>query len=454
MQGGGVLKLAFLLIGPGAFRSQWSVLALAGAALMGLALLLAASAWAGSAWDWVEWMTYAALGLVFVANGLLALLAGVFATERVERRLGTAKAAASTIAGGLILLTPFQSGWALALLFAVALALDGAARVVSTLLYRYPGWRPIVACGVVELVLALMILMGWPLPQDRNIPLCVGLFIGLSGWLLLRLGVMLRDLEDEAAILMLPVFSGRGWYDNAPILIGADPPRLDEEPPLVVRVWTPAGSIGERARRPLIDRYIAAVDRNGIISTGHSALEMAPDLYISHYPAVEIDHTGQSLLKTLSSKPENDVEGRFLASYAEEVASWCEADASVEFRRFSPRRLRVFWAGYRQDNRYNLTNRNCSVVVAAALDAALEGVLADRAPWLRLARLLADPDLWVAALIRSRASSMTWTPGLVLDYARTLARIVERRDLSWAGRFRDFLARLRAADTSVGAVAS
>jgi len=443
-----MLKLAFLLIGPGAFRSQWYVLPVIGSVLMVLALLLVTNVW-----DGVTFLTYAAMGLVFLGHGLFGLLASVFATDRAERGLTLAKAAASLVAGGLMLSTPFQSGWALALLFAVALALDGAARMTSTLLYRFPGWRLIALCGAVEILLALMILLGWPLPQERNIPLCVGLFLGLSGWVLVKLGFLLRTLEDEVAILMLPIFSGRGWYDNAPVLIGADPPRAEDAPPLVVRVWTPAGSIGAPERRPLIDRYIAAVDADGVISTGHSVLEMAPDLYISHYPAVEIEHSGQSFMKTVSSRPENDVEGRFLTSYAEEVASWCEADAAVEFRNFSPRRLRVFWAGYRQDNRYNLTNRNCSIVVATALDAALEGVLADGSPWVRLVRLLLNPDLWVASLVRSRASSMTWTPGLLLDYARPLARIVDRRERSWLRRLQDFLAQLRAVAPRIGTLA-
>lgn len=443
-----MVKLALLLIGPDAFRRQWSVLAVIGAVFVALAFLLALDVSA-----LVTDLTYATLGLVFVGNGLIGGLMALCAPVGVDRRVGLAKAVVSAMVGGLILAAPFQSDWALALLFAVALILDGAARMTSALLYRYSGWWAITLCGLGEVAMALMILVEWPLPADRNAALCVGLFLGLSGWLLLRLGFLLRTLEDEAAILLLPVFSNRGWYDNAPVLIGEDPPQKHEHP-IIVRVWTPAGSIGAPERRPLIDRYLAAVDQNGVISTGHSALELSPDLYISHYPAVEIEHTEQSFLTTVSSKPENDVAGRFIASYAEEVASWCEADACVTFRTYSQRRLRVYWAGYRQDNRYNLTNRNCSVLVAAALDAALEGVLVSDSPWSRLVRLLLNPDLWVASMIRSRASSMTWTPGLLLDYARALANIVERPEQSWITRLRATLARPRHETPSMDVVAS
>jgi uncharacterized membrane protein HdeD (DUF308 family) len=443
-----MVKLALLLIGPGAFRRQWSVLAVIGGALVVLSLLLALDVSAT-----VTDLTYAALGLVFVGNGLIGGLMALCSPVGVDRRLGLAKAIVSAVVGGLILAAPFQSDGALAVLFAVALILDGAVRMASALIYRYSGWWVIALFGLGEASMALMILAEWPLPADRNAALCVGLFLGLSGWLLLRLGFLLRTLEDEAAILLLPVFSNRGWYDNAPVLIGEAPPQ-EHEHPIIVRVWTPAGSIGAPERRPLIDRYLAAVDQNGVISTGHSALERTPDLYISHYPAVEVEHSEQSFLTTLSSKPENDVAGRFIGSYTEEVASWCEADACVTFRTYSERRLRVFWAGYRQDNRYNLTNRNCSVLVATALDAALEGVLADPSPWLRLARLLLNPDLWVASMLRSRASSMTWTPGLLLDYARAVANIVERSEQSWTTRLRAALARRRRENPNMDIVAS
>lgn len=39
-----------------------------------------------------------------------------------------------------------------------------------------------------------------------------------------------------------------------------------------------------------MNRYIAAVDSAGVISTGHAALEMQ-DIYISLYPAVDIDRS-------------------------------------------------------------------------------------------------------------------------------------------------------------------
>lgn len=203
---------------------------------------------------------------------------------------------------------------------------------------------------------------------------------------------------------------------------------------MTLYVWTPAGSIADPQRRLLIDRYIAAVDSKGVISTGHSALELKPELYISHYPGVEIDHSPDDFTRLLRAGRENDVPGRWNPTHENEAAEWCEADQNVVFRRFDADALRAFWDIYRQDNTYNLTSRSCSTVTALAIESALEGVLGQRRPWLTFFSLLIDPNLWLAAILRRRGATMAWTPGLVLDYARVLKSVVERQDWPWFAR--------------------
>lgn len=432
-----MLKLCFLLIGAPSFRARWYVIAILGGVFVTLATLLAIDAS-----DGVTFVTREALGFVFIVNGLAALLVLLGRMRGTARSLLFLKAAALMLLGVLIVQPPVSTEWALGLLFGLAFALDGIGRIATGLVVRFSGWRTMALIGALEIAVAGLIITEWPLPHNRNIPFCIALLLALSGWLLLRIGFMFRTLESEAAILALPIFGGRGWYDNAPVMIDiGDEPA--PERPMIVHVWTPVGSAYAPERRLLVDRYVAAVDGNGVISTGHAALEMPPDLYISHYPAMEVERSSSDFIASLRASGENDLKGRFQPSYAYESDWWCPADQNVEFRNYSPRRLRVFWAGYKQDDTYNLTNRNCSVVVAQALDAALEGALASRFPWLRLLRLLINPDIWVAAMIRSRAHSATWTPGLVLDYARTLARIVEQGDVAWSTRLLGFLRRGR-----------
>lgn len=179
-----------------------------------------------------------------------------------------------------------------------------------------------------------------------------------------------------------------------------------------------------------------AVDRNGVISTGHAALEAPDGVYISLYPGVEIDRSPNEFTRILQATHENDVPGLFQPDYQTESKAWCPSTVQVRIRNYDPERLRRFWEGYRQDTTYNLTHRNCSSSVSRALEAAIEGasarVWAQRGGWRPLLRLLTTPELWVAAQIRKRAATMAWTPGLTLDYARALSMLADPRPSGWA----------------------
>lgn len=438
-----MVQLAFILVGARALRRRWWILAALAASLIGVAVLILLDAMDGT-------MSVATqvFGAVFVFEGALGFVTA-FALQGVKSRaLALFRAFALIFVGLFILDYPSRNGMTLSLLFGAAFLLDGCARIATAVVVRFRLWRATVAVGVTEIILAAIVGSHWPLAHELKVPLGVSLLLLMSGWIMLRASLMLRAHPEEVAILALPIFGGRNWYDNAPVIVDDSAPMPTHEGPLTVHVWTPVGSADVPGRRPLIDRYIAAVDRNGAISTGHASLELKPDVYISHYPAEEIEHPPEEFARLLRATRENDIPGRFQPSYAYECANWCEADAKVEFTRFDARRLRAFWAGYRQEDTYNLTNRNCSVVVAAALDSALEGTLASRTPWLRVAQLLVDPDIWAAAYIRSRAEAMSWTPGLVLDYAHTLKRILEPAPPPFAIRLRDYVRRLTRARSS------
>lgn len=78
-----------------------------------------------------------------------------------------------------------------------------------------------------------------------------------------------------------------------------------------------------------------------------------------------------------------------------------------------------------------MTWRNCSSSVAYALEAVLDGVLYKGAGWVGIFRLFLRPELWIAAQLRKRASTMAWTPGLLLDYSRALHSLVHPVKLKW-----------------------
>ncbi len=114
-------------------------------------------------------------------------------------------------------------------------------------------------------------------------------------------------------------------------------PPEPHETALTVHVWT--GSAKQEARRQLIvDRYIAAVDRQGTISTEHAALETPEGIYISLHPAVDIDRSPDEFSRILHATRDNDVPGLWQPDYVTESTAWCESTHKVR----DPERLARF----------------------------------------------------------------------------------------------------------------
>jgi uncharacterized membrane protein HdeD (DUF308 family) len=365
------------------------------------------------------------LAVLLVLEGLGALLGAITVGLRVRR--AAAWRGLALLALGVLLLRPFDHGLPDSLLFGMAFLADGGLRAASAWVVRFSGWPWSLLAGAAELALAALVLASWPVPHTVIVPFCFGVALLASGWSLVRLGFALRRLPPGASLTALPLYARRRWaVRNA---LPDYEPSFDPPEPMTLYVWTPVGSSHDPKRKLLIDRYIAAVDGKGVISTGHSALEVLPDVYISHYPAVEIDHSPDDFARILRAGPENDIPGRWQPSHPYEVAQWCEPDARVAFPRYDDVALRAFWDVYRADSTYNLTSRSCSTATSLAIESALEGICGGRWPFLEAARLLADPRVWVAGILRRRGATMAWTPGLVLDYARALESVVARHGL-------------------------
>jgi uncharacterized membrane protein HdeD (DUF308 family) len=421
-----MIRLAMLLLGARSIRRRWMLLPAVGALWMLVGALLIGDVSA----DGLLSIGIEALGVLLIVEGVmvspLALGGGVRTNPaRLARAIGF-------VVLGVLILRPIDHGVPDTLLFCLLFAVDGALRVASAWVVRFQRWRGALAAGVLELALAALVLADWPIAHTVIVPFSLGVALLASGWSLVRLGLQLRRLPPGTSITTLPLFASRPWHAR-PMLPG-HVPHYDQPEPLVLYVWTPVGSAHDVQRHLLIDRYIAAVDGKGRISTGHSALEMRPDLYISHYPAEEIDHSPTDFARMLRAGHENDIRGRWLPSHAQEVADWCEPDARVVFPRYDAVALRAFWDAYRQDDTYNLTSRSCSTVTSLAIESALEGILASRWPWLWFGLLVTDPTVWLAAILRRRGATMAWTPGLVLDYARALQEVVERQHTRWIVR--------------------
>ncbi|CAD6551617.1 hypothetical protein LMG28727_05260 [Paraburkholderia kirstenboschensis] len=401
-----MIQLLLHLLGARYISRHLPKLLMLGAIWLGIGAFVVADALDGALWFPLQ-----TFGVLLAAEGLAGIVLAKSGLS-LQTRFRYVKGLISVLIGVLVIVRHSYSDFLLAMTFGAGFALEGALLITAAWVVRYRHWRSTMALGVASIALAIIFFQPYPTHYRGTVPYCIGTWMAVSGcrmiWLYLRLR---KAARAEAA--------------------HATPAGTSNVEPMIVHVWTPVGSAKNKAlSRPVIDRYIAAVDVNGVISTGHAALE-AGDVYLSLYPGVEIDRSPDEFARLLRADASNNVPGRYLPNYPEEAASWCESTARITFRRFDAARLAAFAGTYKATAIYNLTNRNCSSTVAEAMEAALEGAAYREGGWMNAVRLVATPELWIAAQLRHRARTMAWTPGLVLDYARALRVVTHPPAVGW-----------------------
>jgi len=417
-----MIRLMLLLLGGDFVRRRWAVLLVAGLVWTGIGCWVVV--------DSIEGVVYFPIHLFasFLALDGLITLYTARRYRGATRRLRYFKGAASLLVAILILAAWSYDDFILALLFGIAFAIDAILGIAAVRVVGFSGWRLSLWFSIAELGAAILILLPYPVRYSATVPYAIGLWFIFSGVNLILLARRAHALPPDTSLALL---LSRGYRRTASTALpsddGTNPPR-----PLIVHVWTPMGASEDPRHVPLVDRYIAAVDRNGVISTGHAAVEVPETLYASFYPATEIDHSAADFTRLLRATHENDIAGKFQPSYAIESKDWMESTASLEFPRYDLVRLQEFFARYRADTTYNLTDRNCSTTTAQCLDVALEGALWRHPnPRWAVVQALLNPELVIASQMRHRAEMMTWTPGLVLDYARAMRLILDPPPLGW-----------------------
>lgn len=409
-------ELLLLLIGGPTIRRRWWAVAVAGLLAFSIGLFFAINALYD---EFRIPPTYFAIPLFI--DAAITLVAGVHGTA-TSRALRIGQALTLIIVGILIIEAPWHSDAVIGILIGMILVADAVWRAAGALVVRFARWRTALVLAGFEFVIGVWSFVPWPTQWRGAVGIDVGVLLMVIGVTALVLAARIRRLPKGAPLAVI-MAKTRPEDGHDPLIYPVDAPPGGRTGELVVHVWTPTGTLS-----PLnhgISRYVAAQDDHGVVSTGHASMELLPDLYISHYPSVEIDHSPEEFARILRATPENDVPGLFKPSYAEESAEWCPSTREVSLHAINGAAVRAFWAVYRVDTTYNLTYRNCSSTVAGALDAAIEGHIGDRiySPRVFL-RLLLLPELWVAGLMRRRAAWMAWTPGLVLDYSRALSQIL------------------------------
>jgi MFS family permease/uncharacterized membrane protein HdeD (DUF308 family) len=427
-----MIRLILLLLGAKPLRTYWWVCL--AAALLSLLLSLV---FAGDIDDSAIIITTDIVGIVFVIEGMARLLT-LAAIGFPNATIPVLKSLGFFALGFIAIDVPWDNNIVATVVLGGALIIDGGFRIAAAYVIRSSRWRNVITVAIIEFLVAALVWAPWPVPHRHSVPFCIGVALLAASWSLLRLGLQLRNLQPGASVTDLPLFAGPNWHGRGILHPSqTEAGSWENKEPLTVHVWTPVGSAVNPQRRPVIDRYIAAIDQSGVISTGHAALSLPPETYVSLCPAEDMDHSPEEFGSLLRASVENDVPGAFRPSFAEECAGWRKPDREITFQRYNAAGLRAFLDQYCATPTYNLTSRNCSSTVALSLDAAVEGALGETHPFRTLFMLLTDPAMWLLALWRARAEAMTWTPGLILDYAQTLQHVLERRRGRWFARLWD-----------------
>lgn len=427
-----MIRLILLLLGAKPLRKYWKVFI-----VISILSLLVSVIFIENLFSKELVITTDLIGVWFIIEGIVRLISLAFigfpnATLSVIKSLGF------FAIGFIAIHIPWDDGIVAAIVIGAALVVDGLFRLGSAFVIRSIRWRQLVIVAIFEFVIAGLIWSPWPIPYSHTVPFCIGLALLITSWSIFQLGLQLRQLPLGASVTDLPLFAGPNWHARGLLHPShTESVSWNNDQPLTVHIWTPVISATHPQRRPIIDRYIAAMDQNGVISTGHAALSGPPNVYVSLVPGDDIDHSPTEFTHLLRADAENDVTGKFQPSLEEESAEWKEPDRNLFFYHYNSAALRAFVDIYRRNTVYNLTRRNCSSTVILSLDSAVEGALGSSSVWRTLFRLLSDPAVWLLAMWRSRAEAMTWTPGLVLDYTQTLQQVLEGHSHSWFARLSD-----------------
>ena len=127
------------------------------------------------------------IGWLFLISGIVGLVA-LFSVHNVPAFLcGLLTAALSVVAGGLLIANPVAGALSLTFVLAALFVVEGVFQIATSFGYRHvmqASWVWLLVSGIADLVLAVIIVAGWPISAAWALGLIVGINLLTSGWAL------------------------------------------------------------------------------------------------------------------------------------------------------------------------------------------------------------------------------------------------------------------------------
>jgi uncharacterized membrane protein HdeD (DUF308 family) len=138
-------------------------------------------------------------GLILFIDGIFEIVGAIRNHRYGGFWMHLATGILALVCGALILLTPAASALALTVVFALFLLVGGFFRIFASGSIRLPGWGWSLLSGIIDVVLGLMVLMGWPYSALWFIGLAVGIALIFQGWAWVMLAMTLHRTEAPVA---------------------------------------------------------------------------------------------------------------------------------------------------------------------------------------------------------------------------------------------------------------
>lgn len=137
------------------------------------------------------------LGALLFAGGVLQIIYAFWAQKWSGFFLALLAGILYTVTGFLLYMHPTAGALSLTLLLAALYTVSGIFRIVGALTTRFDQWGWVLFSGIINLLLGLLIWMGWPETGLWVFGLFIGIDLVFYGWFWVVLSLGARNVHNE-----------------------------------------------------------------------------------------------------------------------------------------------------------------------------------------------------------------------------------------------------------------